>query len=160
VLVALLFSGGANAQQSSSDAVQRDVLFEWDAAQKYVFLSVKYRDVVDDKIQRKLSRGLPTTIVMTATIYRAGASDPVSTTAQTCKITWHVWEELYRIEITRPGGKSPPQWTTTVEGVLRRCGEARRLLAGTRSQMPPDAALYVRATVQVNPVSPEILKKI
>jgi hypothetical protein len=121
--------------------------------------SVSYRDVVDANIRKKLSRGLPTTIVMTATLHSPGSAKPISTTVQSCRITWHVWEEVYLVEITRPG-RSHSEWTTTIEGVLRRCAEARRLLAADRSQIVPGIPLYMSATVQVNPVSPEILKKI
>ena len=99
----------------------RDALFEWDAEAKLLYLSLGFRDVIDPELQAKLSRGLPTTIVLTAAIYRAagGSAQPLSTTAHTCRVTWHVWEEAYRVEITRPGG-SQVRWTTTVEGVLRR----------------------------------------
>lgn len=137
----------------------RDVLFEWDAEAKLLYLSVGFRDVIDQELQAKLSRGLPTTIVLTAAIYRAGVNQPLSTTAHTCKVTWHVWEEAYRVEITRPGG-SQVRWTTTVEGVLRRCAEVRRLLAGTARQIPANAPLSCSAKVQVNPLSPEVLQKL
>lgn len=137
----------------------RDARFVWNTTKTLLFVSVSYRDVVDASIRRKLSRGLPTTIVLTAAIYRAGAKDPISTTAQTCKITWHVWDEVYLVEITRPGGTRSSA-AITVDGVLRRCAEARRLLVGTSEQIPLGAALSMNATVQVNPVSPEVLQKI
>src|SRR5690606_22210802 len=50
--------------------------------------------------------------------------------------------------------------TTTVEGVMRRCAEARRLLAGDRAQIPPGVPLHATGRIQVNPISPEVLKKI
>jgi hypothetical protein len=74
-------------------------------------------------------------------------------------VTWHVWEEAYRVEITRPGG-SQVRWTTTVEGVLRRCAEVRRLVAGTAQQIPLNSPLFCSAKVQVNPLSPEVMQKL
>ena len=160
-LVALLLTAlPAFARAQARPIPTRDVLFEWDAEAKLLYLSVGFRDVIDQELQVKLSRGLPTTIVLTAAIYRAGgAAQPLSTTAHTCKVTWHVWEEAYRVEITRPGG-SQVRWTTTVEGVLRRCAEVRRLMAGTALQIPLNAALFCSAKVQVNPLSPEVLQKL
>lgn len=149
----------ARGQQAASEVPTRPVLFEWDADQKLLYLSIAFRDVLDLRIQEKLRRGLPTTIVLTATIGRAGGKEVLSTTAQTCKVTWHVWEEAYRVELTRPG-LHQVRWTTTVEGVLRRCAEARRLLAGDRSQVPEGAAVLASGQIQVNPISPEVLKKI
>jgi hypothetical protein len=159
VFLLLTFPAVARAQ---AKAVQtRDALFEWDAEAKLLYLSLGFRDVIDPELQAKLSRGLPTTIVLTAAIYRAagGSAQPLSTTAHTCRVTWHVWEEAYRVEITRPGG-SQVRWTTTVEGVLRRCAEVRRLIAGTAQQIPVNTALFCAAKVQVNPLSPEVLQKL
>jgi hypothetical protein len=159
VLGLLLLPGLAFGQ--ARPVQTRDVQFEWDAEAKVLYLSASFRDVIDPELQAKLSRGLPTTIVLTAAIYRAGVSSPtpLSTTAHTCKVTWHVWEEAYRVEITRPGG-SQVRWTTTVEGVLRRCAEVRRLLAGTAQQIPASAQLFCSAKVQVNPLSPEVMQKL
>lgn len=160
VLVLVLLALPAVASAQAKAIPTRDVLFEWDAEAKLLYLSTSFRDVIDPELQAKLTRGLPTTIVLTAAIYRGGGSaQPLSTTAQTCKVTWHVWEEAYRVEITRPGG-SQVRWTTTVEGVLRRCADVRRLLAGTAQQIPVNAALFCSAKVQVNPLSPEVLQKL
>jgi hypothetical protein len=155
----LLASASAGAQQTTADGSPRAAQLEWDADERLLYLSIGFRDVIDAKIQDKLSRGLPTTIVLTAALFRIGSAQPLSTTAQTCKVTWHVWEEAYRVEITRPGG-SQIRWTTTIEGVLRRCAEARRLLSGDRSQIPPSVQLRVTGKIQVNPISPEVLTKI
>jgi len=143
----------------------RDALFEWESTKRLLYVQVSYRDVIDNTIRRKLSRGLPTTIVLTAAVYRPGRAQPVATTAQTCKITWHVWKEVYLVEITRPGVHRVDK-TLTINGVLRRCAEVRskqvtrRLLAANSSQLPVGAPVYMQAKVQVNPVSQEVLQKI
>jgi hypothetical protein len=159
LLLLLLLAFPAAAQAQAKPVSTRDVLFEWDAEAKLLYLSLGFRDVIDQELQAKLSRGLPTTIVLTAAIYRTGGAQPLSTTAHTCKVTWHVWEEAYRVEITRPGG-SQVRWTTTVEGVLRRCAEVRRLLSGTAQQIPLNTSLFCSAKVQVNPLSPEVMQKL
>ena len=56
-----------------------------DAAKNELYVSLAFRDRVDEEIQRKLSRGLPTTIVFTGTLYRRDVKGPVSTTVQTCR---------------------------------------------------------------------------
>lgn len=145
--------------QSAERTVTREASFEWDPDQRLLYMSMAFRDVIDPNLQSKLSRGLPTTIVLTSALYREGASEPFSTTAQTCRVTWHVWDEAYRIEITRPG-TSRVDWSPTVEGVLRRCAEARRLLAADRSQVSPGVSIYASGRIQVNPISPEVLQKI
>jgi hypothetical protein len=159
VLLGALGRPSFASAQSEPPLTQRDAVLEWDTDRSLLYIDIGFRDVLDAGIRNKLSRGLPTTIVLTATIQRMGSVEPLSTTAQTCRVTWHVWEEAYHVEIIRPG-TSQVRWTTTLEGVLRRCAEARRLLAGDATQIPAGAALYARGSIQINPVSPEVLHKL
>jgi hypothetical protein len=154
-----MLSPGSVVSPASAQDAGRDARFEWDPNRRFLYVSVGYRDVVDDKIKQKLNRGLPTTILMTGTLWRSGGRRPLATTAQSCKITFHVWEEAYRIEIMQPG-ISRVRWTPTVEGVLRRCAEATKLLAGDGQQIPRDVPVYLIAKVQINPISAEVLQKI
>ncbi|HWP05641.1 MAG TPA: hypothetical protein VNN72_07860 [Polyangiaceae bacterium] len=156
---ALSMSRAATAQAEPPAPVQREAELTWDTDRGLLYLDIAFRDVLDANIRGKLSRGLPTTVVLTATVQRAGSNEPISTTTQTCRITWHVWEEAYYLEIVRPGA-TQTRWTTTLEGVLRRCAEAHRLLAGDATQVSPAAALYARGSIQINPVSPEVLQKL
>jgi len=162
LVIALFFSLAtrtAHAQEASEEVVTREAHFDWDADTGLLYLDLLFRDIVDSNLQSKLSRGLPTTIVLTAAVYRAGSAKPLSTTAQTCKVTWHVWEEAYLVEVMRPGS-TRQSWTTTTEGVIRRCTEVRHLLAGDTTQIPMDIPLLAAGRIQVNPVSPEVLLKI
>ena len=149
----------ASAQAEPPAPVQREAELSWDTDRGLLYLDMGFRDVLDAGIRGKLSRGLPTTIVLAATVQKAGSAEPLSTTTQTCRITWHVWEEAYYLEIVRPGA-TQARWTTTLEGVLRRCAEVHRLLAGDSTQIPPGAVLYARGSIQINPVSPEVLEKL
>jgi hypothetical protein len=148
----------ARAQEPEPPVV-RSAPLEWDVDRRLLYLDIAFRDLVDAGIQSKLSRGFPTTIVLTATVQRDGSSEVLSTTTQTCRITWHVWEEAYHVEVVRPGS-TRVSWTTTIEGVLKRCAEARRLLAGDSTQIPLGVPLWVRGSIQVNPVSPQVLSKL
>ena len=165
LLCALLITASAAAQEK--DPPRRDVRFEWDYAKRQLFVNVSFRDAIDSAILKKLTRGLPITIVFTATVYRAGTRTALSTTAQTCKVTWLVWEEAYLVELTQPPGGTDARPAIAVEGVLRRCAVATNLfvaetkqIPGAASKPPKDYPLYVEAKVQVNPVSPELLQRI
>jgi len=161
--VALFMSSRAAFAEDAPTAEKKPALlpaqFEWDSARGELFVTMKFRDLIDDEIQRKLSRGLPTTIVFTGTLYRRGLRVPIATTVQSCKITWLVWDEVYRLEMTGPDGNRTTA-TPTLEGVLRRCAEARRLLVATSRELSVGVAVSLRGRLQVNPVSAEILNKI
>lgn len=154
--------GPASAQQVEVSKTPREARFEWDPTRKDLYASFAFRDVVDATVLRKLRLGLPTSIVLTGLLYAEGVERPLASTLQNCKITWHVWEEMYRIEIARPNQRAVARhWTPTVNGVLRRCAEADKLLVANVEQLPASApALVLKARVLVNPVSPELLAKI
>jgi hypothetical protein len=161
--VTLLLPRVAVAEEAGDEAKKvatpRAALFEWDTSKGELFVTLKFRDLIDDEIRRKLSRGLPTTIVFTGALYRRGVRAPVATTVQSCKITWLVWDEVYRLEMTGPEGTRTTA-SGTLEGVLRRCAEVKRLLVATSRELAVGIAVSLRARLQVNPVSPEVLEKI
>lgn len=131
----------------------------WDADGRNVLAFLGFRSVIDTEISTKLTRGLPTTIVFTAAVYQEGGAEPAATTAQSCRVTWLVWEEIYEILLSRPGGTVRVH-TPVLDGVLRRCAQLNGLVVGTASQLRRDVPVRLEASVLVNPVSPEVLTKI
>ena len=141
-------------------AVRVAKIFWEDARSSQLSLSVSFREVITPEIQSKLTRGLPTSILLTAGLYAKGSEDPVGTTIQTCRVTWHVWEEAYRVELNRANLPPATSWTTTLEGVMRRCGEARRLPIALTPRFRRAMVLSVRARVLVNPIGDDLMQKI
>jgi hypothetical protein len=159
LLVAALLSEPAHAQDDH--LTLRNARLQWeDAKYSQMSITVAFREVLTQEIQAKLTRGLPTSILFTAGIYTKGLEEPVGTTVQTCRVTWHVWEEAYRVELNRASQPLATSWTTTIEGVLRRCGETRRLPIVLLPSYRKNMLLSVRARVLVNPVGDELLQKI
>lgn len=151
----------AAGQEAAAAAAPRDARFEWDATRRWLFVSVAFREVADAALLRKLTLGLPTTIILTGLLYAQGNEQPLASTLQNCKITWHVWEEMYRIELSRPDQQAVLRhWSPTLNGVLRRCAQTERLLVADSGQVTDDRPLVLRGKVLVNPVSPELLQKI
>ncbi|HTM43357.1 MAG TPA: hypothetical protein VL137_00305 [Polyangiaceae bacterium] len=159
VLFALLaWSGPAGAQTALP---QIPAKFYWAKDGSGVLADFSFESAMDAQIKEKLSRGLPTTIVFTGLVYARGKTQPIATTVQTCRVTWHVWEEMYRVEITRSNSPTPRRdWTPTVTGVNRRCAQADGLLVADREQLGKNQAIFIRGTLQINPLSPEIHSKI
>lgn len=147
--------------QEAPPAQPREARFEWDASKRWLFVTVSFREVADAALLRKLTLGLPTTIILTGLLYVQGNEQPLASTLQNCKITWHVWEEMYRVEISRPDQQAILRhWTPTLNGVLRRCAQTERLLVAQQGQVESDRPLVLRGKVLVNPVSPDLLQKI
>jgi hypothetical protein len=160
LLACSLLLAPKTARAQAAAPVTRDATLWWDDKKGLLLLDLPFRDIIDAEMENKLSRGFSTTIVFTATVYRAGAPQPLSTAAQSCKITWDVWEEVYYVERARSGANKTREPVTTIEGVLRRCAQALQLVAGDRSQVPRNANLLVIGKIQVNPISQDVLNQI
>lgn len=124
-----------------------------------VKLTVSFRDVVDAEIARKLSSGLPTVVTMRGYVFRESGGDPVALTAKSCRIVYDLWDEVFRIQLTQPGGQTNAV-AVNVEGVLRNCGEARKIPLMDRASMGDTTRYFVAALVEVNPVSQDMIDRI
>jgi hypothetical protein len=126
---------------------------------RIVSLSVSFRDAVDAEIAKKLTSGLPTVIAMRGYLFREAGGDPLALTAKSCRIVYDLWDEVFRIQLTQPGGASSAV-AVNVEGVLRICAEARSMPLVERALLRDGERYFVAALVEVNPVSAEMLERI
>jgi hypothetical protein len=124
-----------------------------------VELTVSFRDAIDAEIAKKLASGLPTVVTMRGYVFREAGGAPVALTAKSCRVVYDLWDEVFRVQITQPGGQASAV-AVNLEGVLRHCCEARRLPLASAAVLPPGARWFVAALVEVNPVSPEMLDRI
>lgn len=122
-------------------------------------LSVSYRDVIDAEISRKLLSGLPTVITMRGYVFRESGGDPIALTAKTCRVVYDLWDEVFRIQLTQPGSQTNVI-AVNAEGVLRNCGEARKIALIERALVKEGSKYFVAILVEVNPVSAEMLDRI
>lgn len=151
----------ANEALAQTSLPRLSAKYYWSSDGSGVLADFSFSAALDAEIQTKLSRGLPTSLVFTGLVYAQGKGTPISTTLQTCRVTWHVWEEMYRVEITRSNSTAVRRhWTPTVAGVTRRCAQAEGLLIADRGQLGPNQALFIRGKLQINPISPEVYSKI
>jgi hypothetical protein len=124
-----------------------------------VKLTVNFRDVVDAEISKKLSSGLPTVVTMRGYVFRESGGDPIALTAKSCRIVYDLWDEVFRIQLAQPGGQTNAI-AVNVEGVLRNCGEARKMPLMDRASMSATSRYFVAVLVEVNPVNAEMLDRI
>lgn len=151
----------AHAQAPTPGLEVRKANLAWDPGAQQLLATLDFRDVIDESIRQKLQRGLPTRILFTALTYRQNGAAPVSSAYLSCKVTWHVWEEMYRVEVSRSSvAKTQRHWTPTLEGVLRRCAEINDLVIADAQELPRGVAVFVESTVRINPLDEELMNRL
>ena len=166
VLATLVTPAVAGAQEpptptNPAQLPQRQATFSWEKQEKgpdLLLASFSYVDVMDAALRNKLSNGLPHVIVMRAYFYREGDSDPVALAARTCRITYDLWEEVYRLKIFGPGGERDTA-ALNVDGVLRQCFEARKIPITDRTLVVAGKPHLLGVIVEVNPVNAQMVEQ-
>lgn len=151
----------APAEANPSQLPQRQSTFSWEKQEKGpdpLMASFSYVDVIDGAFRNKLSNGLPTVVVMRAYLWKEGESEPVALAARTCRITYDLWEEVYRLKISGPSGERDTA-VLNIEGVLRQCFEARKLQVTDRSLLTAGKPHFLAAIVDVNPVNAQMVEQ-
>lgn len=163
VATSTAFAADARADDppKQEELPRRQANFAWNKTEKAGTLlnaSFSFRDVIDKPMQEKLANGLPTTIAMRAYLLREGEANPVALAVRTCKITFDLWDEVYRLKISGPGGERDTA-ALNLDGVLRQCAEARDLPVAERALLTPGKPHFLGVIVEVNPVSPQMLEQ-
>jgi hypothetical protein len=155
-----LIAHAQDVPDSPSKLPERRAIVAREASTRVLHATFSYRDVVDADVQRKLQSGLTTVIVLAGGVFeadRGGSPVPGTGVWQSCRVTFDVWNEVYRLQIARPEGDRKAV-AVNLEGVLRRCTEVRAL--PVQGVLTPSARYFLAATVEVNPVSQEMLEQI
>jgi hypothetical protein len=140
---------------------RRQANFAWNPTPKngtFLNASFSFRDVIDKAMAEKLASGLPTTIAMRAYVLREGEQNPVALAVRTCRVTYDLWEEVYRLKVSGPGGEKDTA-ALNLDGVLRQCAEARDLPVAEKSLLTAGKPHFLGVIVEVNPVSPQMLEQ-
>jgi hypothetical protein len=161
LVVALLVSVIAPSLANAGDKNAKLATRRADLAKRrsWVAMTVGYRDIVNAPIRKKLLSGLPTTITTRAYVFREKTTSPTALSAKTCRVVFDLWDEVFRIELSR-GGKRRKTVAVNVGGVLRRCAEAHVMPIVRSKLLEPQKRYFIAVLVEVNPLSKKMLKKI
>lgn len=139
---------------------RRQANFVWDkndkTGQTLLRASFSYRDIIDKGMADKLASGLPTVIAMRAYVLREGEANPIALAVRTCRVVYDLWDEVYRLKISSPGGERDSA-ALNLEGVLRQCAEARDLPVADKALLMLGKPHFLGVIVEVNPISPQML---
>lgn len=152
---------GAAVPANAAQLSQRLATYAWEKQDKgpdLLTASFSFSDVADAGIRQKLSSGLQSVIVMRAYVLREGESDPVALAARTCNVAYDLWDELYRLKISGPGGDRNTA-VYNIDGVLRQCFTAVKLTVADRSLLPAGKPHFLGVIVEVNPVNAQMVEQ-
>lgn len=124
-------------------------------------LSFSVRDLVDSEVVKKLQSGLPQTITTRIYAYAERGRDPLSVAALSCRVTYDLWEGIYRIE--RQTETSDKTLTSrSLDGVVTQCLSFQNYAVGDSKLLERVRGnqIYFAVVSELNPLSPDAVQRI
>ncbi len=140
---------------------RRQANFAWEKTpqgRELLKASFSFSDVVDKAVEQKLGSGLPTVIALRAYVLREGEANPVALAVRTCRVVYDLWDEVYRLKVSGPGGERDTA-ALNLEGVKRQCAQVQDLHIVDRALLDAGKPHFLGVIVEVNPVSPQQLEQ-
>lgn len=152
VLLSALLPATAAAQQVGT----RQMGVSWSNRVPRVHFSAV--DLADRAVRRKLESGLPQTLAMRVYAY-GSQGQALGVTARSCRVTYDLWEEVYRIEVADAAGDRSDT-VSDLDAVLERCLVADRVPVGRASDYAGVGRVYFAVLIELNPLSPDTVHRL
>jgi len=125
---------------------------------KQLLVSFSFRDAFPASIQKKLNSGLKNTVLVQLSLEKQGSKTPVVFWARTVEITYDLWEDKYLISREDTAGRRRAVAASKAQAVNLAAEIVHAPLVNT-DEIPP-GVYRIRAKIETNPVSKEMLEKI
>lgn len=160
--LALASSRRALAQEPPPPPVFQPKPVAWSWDKTHLNLAFSYREILDDGIRQKLNSGIPTLIVLTASLFEKGSKAPIPgvLVLKSCRVVYDVWDEVYAVEVTKHNGSAYSPAVPSLEGVFKRCLQLDRMPLIERGKLKPGGSYEVKGVVEINPISQDVIARI
>jgi hypothetical protein len=152
-----LLSAPAHADESAQPVPERKAGFA--IAENTLRVSLSYRDVLTPELTQKLTSGLPLVVASRTYLLREGEAAPLALSVRTCRVTYDLWDEVYRIKVSSSSGERDLA-VLNVEGVARQCLEFKDAALFSTTALTGKGPFFLGMIVQVNPVSSSMQKEL
>ncbi|MFO8073082.1 MAG: DUF4390 domain-containing protein [Polyangia bacterium] len=117
-----------------------------------------FRDVFTEKVRKKMKSGLPTRLSIRVGLERRGKRKPVTFWARNIEIVYNLWEERFLVTFEDRKGRRSTR-VETVDDAVGIAGILWKTPVASTENLEP-GAYRVRAVIEANPVSEEMLENI
>jgi hypothetical protein len=124
-------------------------------------LSFAVDDFVDTQVKEKLESGVRQTLVTRVVAYAEGETRARAATAVSCRVVYDLWEGSYRVQ-RKLEGMEELRRPKDIAAVVRLCLGATQLPVGSGADLAKlrGKEIFIEVSVDFNPVSPEIVRRI
>jgi hypothetical protein len=119
-------------------------------------VSVGLQDLISGAERQRLSSGFATRILVRVYLHEEGSDEPVSVAFQRAEIVYDLWDERFRIRVTRDSGADiQADARAPDDAVWRACALWHFPVADLR-RLRPGARYFLAFRADLNPISEEL----
>ena len=119
-------------------------------------VSVGLQDLFTPAARDRLMSGFSTRVLIRMFLRREGESEPVAVAFQRAEIVYDIWDEKFRVRVTRGPGTDRTVETTSVEDAITLATSLRQFPIAEQGQLQPGARYFLAVRGDLNPLSPEL----
>ncbi|HXI56936.1 MAG TPA: hypothetical protein VNO55_12805 [Polyangia bacterium] len=155
-VMVLLGGGVARAQNGPAGPLTRRTTgVQYENGQ--LVASVGMQDLFGPAERQRLLSGFATRILIRVYLHREGAGEPVALAFQRSEIVYDIWDEKFRLRITRGAGPDTQIEVKTVDEAIQRTLLLWHFPVVDRRQLMAGARYFLAFRADLNPISEELL---
>ena len=120
-------------------------------------VSVGLQDLFGPEDRERLTSGFVTRVLVRVAIQEEGSSEPVALAFQRAEIVYDIWDERFRVRITRGTGPDVRVEARTPDEAIARAATLWQLPVVEAARLRPGATYVVAFRGDLNPISEELM---
>lgn len=118
--------------------------------------SVGLQDLFTPAARERLTSGFSTRVLIRVFLRREGDPEPVAVTFQRAEIVYDIWDEKFRVRVTRGAGTDRTIEASSVDQAIAVATALWQFPVADRAQLHPAARYFLAVRGDLNPLSPEL----
>ncbi|HVU52151.1 MAG TPA: DUF4390 domain-containing protein [Polyangia bacterium] len=156
LLAALLATASPSGRARAADEIPRRTTgLALTPAQLVV--SVGLQDLFAPEDRDRLTSGFVTRVLVRVALQEEGSSEPVALAFQRAEIVYDIWDERFRIRVTRGAGPELRVEARTADEAISRAATLWQLPLAEAARLRPGATYVVAFRGDLNPISEELM---
>lgn len=122
----------------------------------FLLASVGLQDLFTPAARERLTSGFSTRVLIRVFLRREGDPEPVAVTFQRAEIVYDIWDEKFRVRVTRGAGTDRTIEASSVHQAIAVATALWQFPVAERAQLHAGGRYFLAVRGDLNPLSPEL----
>jgi hypothetical protein len=120
-------------------------------------ISVGLQDLFGPAERERLTSGFATRVLLRVALQEEGSAEPVAVAFQRTEIVYDIWDERFKLRVTRGNGPDLQMEARTFDEVINRAAAFWNFPVASRARLRPGVPYVLTFRGDLNPISEELM---